>query len=127
VAKLEAPKNGWVLFLKSVVDKADELGEGAAYAFATAALPWLGAPIIGWLFKLLISFLMSRIGRGIFNLGAKKIIFVQGEVKSGNVIDDNKELKKSRETKNENPELHAEKLEKMRDSVDDFIHRGKRP
>lgn len=127
MAKLEAPKNGWVDFLRETVAKVEELGEGAAIAFATGAVPWLGAPIISWLFKMLISFLASKVGRAVFNLGAKKIIAVQGAIKTDNVNDAKKELKQAQETKNENPQKHAEKLEKMRKAVDDFIHRGKRP
>lgn len=127
MAKLPAPVNSFVDFWRGLIDTLESLGVDAAVAWATAAQPWLGLPVISWLFKQAVKFLASDVGRIIFNLGGKKIIAVQGEIKKADVKSDVNELKAEIQKPIEERTKYDEKRKKANESIDDFIHRGKRP
>ena len=73
MASLPAPKNILIDIVNTVLDSLIQgLGADAAIASATAAAPWLGLPIISWIFKGIVSSVASSLDENI-----KKFIDVQ--------------------------------------------------
>lgn len=124
MADLPAPKFSLVNWFKALVDKVINLGEEAAIASVTAAQPWLGWPVISFIFKSIVGVIADAFEGAIDNGGTKLIIKLQNRFKTGVADEAVAELKKDQENPNVDPAKHAEDLAAAKAAIDANIRRG---
>lgn len=125
MAKLPAPENRAVGFFNTLIDNLVNHGKEVAIAAAVASQPWLGWPVINWLFKLIIDKIADPISKAVQRYGDGLIIKFQGEMLKGSYDDSIEKLRKFEEVGEIDTEEYKKAVEEARDAARKLIRRGR--